>query len=140
MQVNSRLRVVKFTWPAGADLTAMCSIAFWRLTCKVNLQKLLHELWVCLVLEGPELVGRMPYRLSCKLLVYRDKGTVVNGADGKAALIKGLDIQDDGSWSLHTTLYSVMNQGILSNACMSFLTPATNQLNWSFATVCSACA
>jgi len=94
------------------------------------LQKLLHELWVCLILEGPELAGRVPYGLECKLLVYGDKGTVVNGADGKAALIKGLDVQDDGSWSLHNILYSAVNLGRLSNACMSFPTSATNKLSW----------
>lgn len=101
-----------------------------QLTCEVNLQKLLHELWVCLILEGPELVGRVPYGLGCKLLVYGDKGTVVIGADGKAALIKGLDIQDDGSWSLHSILYSIVNLGRLSSACMSFPTPDTNKPNW----------
>ena len=99
------------------------------LTCKVNLQKLLHELWVCLILEGPQLVGRVPYGLECELLVYGDQGTAVNRADGKAALIKRLDIQDDGSCSLHTVLYSIMNLGRLSSACMSFPTPDTNRLN-----------
>ena len=88
----------------------MCSTAMSQLTCKVNLQKLLHELWVCVILEGPQLLVRVPYGLECKLLVYGDQGTVVNGADGKATLIKGLDIQDDGSRSLHmvTTLTTFM--------------------------------
>ncbi len=86
----------------------MCSIATWPLTCKVSLQKLLHELWVRHILEGPELLVRVPHGLEHKLLVYGDQGAVVNGANGKAALIKGLDIQDDGSWSLHTTMIMTM--------------------------------
>jgi hypothetical protein len=103
MKENLRLRILKFTCLTGAD-AAMCRIAMSRITCKVNLQKLLHELWICLILEGPQLLVRVPYGLECKLLVYGDQGTVINGADGKAALIKGLDIQDDGSWSLHTMI------------------------------------
>ena len=70
------------------------------LTCKVSVRKLLHELSIHFIAESPKFLLWVPHRPHRQLLVQGHSQGVVSGADGKVAVIKLLNVENEGSSSL----------------------------------------